>query len=215
MAGLPAERAERSSDGVGARLMLLARVAPGPVAMLLMALAGLGISIYLTVIHYQGVAPLCNTNGVIDCAAVTNSAYSVVPGTKLPITIPGVVWFLVSGGLALVALVAIWRNRLEPPRLRLAHLLWGAFGMLFVLYLVYAEIVALHRLCEWCTVIHLLTFATFLIALNRWQQRDLPTPTLSAAAIRKSNGSGSNGNRTRQRSAGNGRTGGQSAKARR
>ena len=201
--------------------MLLARVAPGPVALLLMALAGLGISIYLTVIHFQGVAPVCNTNGVIDCAAVTSSAYSIIPGTKLPITIPGMVWFLVSGGLAVVALAAIWRNRLEPPRVRSAHLLWGAFGMLFVLYLVYAEIVALHRLCEWCTVIHLLTFATFLIALNRWQHRDLPTPTLSAAAIsRSANGSSSRaaGNGARppqQRSAGNGRTGGGPTKARR
>ncbi len=51
MAGVPAET---SSDGVGARLLLLARAAPGLVAMLLMALAGLGISIYLTVVHYQG-----------------------------------------------------------------------------------------------------------------------------------------------------------------
>jgi hypothetical protein len=57
MAGLPIER---TSGGVGARLLLLARRAPGLVAMLLMALAGLGISIYLTVVHYQGlgVAPL-------------------------------------------------------------------------------------------------------------------------------------------------------------
>lgn len=200
MAGLPAER---SSNDVGARLLLLARRAPGLVAMLLMALVGLGISIYLTTIHYQGVAPLCNTTGVIDCARVTSSEYSVLPGTPIPITIPGMIWFVVSGGMALVALLAIWRNRLEPPQLRLAHLLWGAVGLLFVLYLVYAEIVALRRLCEWCTVVHLLTFATFLLALNRWQQRDLPAPDLRVTTVRQSGAErastpASNGGKARQ-----------------
>src|SRR6185437_5059799 len=62
--------------------------------------------------------------------------------------------------------------------------------MAFVLYLVYAEIVLLHTLCEWCTVVHLLTFATFLLALNRWQQRGLPAPdlNLAVASPRVSNG---------------------------
>jgi Vitamin K epoxide reductase family len=71
------------------------------------------------------------------------------------------------------------RGRLEPERLRLFQLLWGAAGLLFVLYLVYCEIVLLHRLCEWCTVIHLLTLATFLVALSRWQQGQGQTPVLA------------------------------------
>lgn len=179
--------AESPSDALGARLMLLARRAPGLVAILAMAVAGLGISIYLTVIHYQGVPPgLCPTTGVIDCAAVTSSIYSVLPGPgNIPITIPGIIWFLASGGMALVALMAIWRNRREPSRLRLAHLLWGVLGMVFVLYLVYAEIVVLHKLCEWCTVIHLFTLITFLIAFNRWLQRDLPLPALTPVTARQ------------------------------
>ena len=179
MAGVPAET---SSDGVGARLLLLARAAPGLVAMLLMALVGLGISIYLTVVHYQGYGvAFCSTTGVVNCNRVTSSGNSVLFGSNIPITIPGMLWFVGSGGLALVALMAIWRNRREPARLRSAHLLWGILGMLFVLYLIYAEIVLLHTLCEWCTVVHLLTFATFLLALNRWQQRGLPNPTLGVA----------------------------------
>jgi uncharacterized membrane protein len=132
----------------------------------------------------------CSTTGVINCNKVTSSGNSVLFGSNIPITIPGMLWFVVSGGLALVALMAIWRNRREPARLRAAHLLWGILGMLFVLYLVYAEIVLLHTLCEWCTVVHLLTFATFLLALNRWQQRGLPAPNLSLATVgpRASNG---------------------------
>jgi hypothetical protein len=56
--------------------------------------------------------------------------------------------------------------------------------MAFVLYLVYAEIVLLHTLCEWCTVVHVLTFATFLLALQRWQQRGLPLPMLGSQPAR-------------------------------
>jgi uncharacterized membrane protein len=184
---------ERTSSETGARLLLLVQRAPGLVAMLLMALLGLGISIYLTVIHYQGAGvAFCSTTGVVNCNKVTSSGNSVLFGSTVPITIPGMIWFIVSGGMALVALLAIWRNRREPARLRATHLLWGIMGMAFVLYLVYAEIVLLHTLCEWCTVVHLLTFATFLLALNRWQQRGLPAPNLNLATVspRASNGNG-------------------------
>jgi uncharacterized membrane protein len=135
-----------------------------------MAGAGIANAAYLTAVHYLDVPLACPANALINCAQVTSSAYSVVPGTQIPITIPGMLWFIVSGGLAVVALVRAAVERPEPERLRLIHLLWGAAGLLFVLYLVYCEIVLLHRLCEWCTVVHLLTLATFLVALSRWQQ---------------------------------------------
>lgn len=208
MAGLPIER---SSDGVGARLLLLARRAPGLVAMLLMALAGLGVSIYLTVVHYQGSDLLaCPNTGVVNCVKVTTSNNSYLFGTQIPITIPGMLWFIVSGAMALIALLAIWNNRREPSRLRLAHLLWGAAGMVFVLALVYAEIVQLHSLCEWCTVVHLLTLATFLIALNRWQQRGMPLPTLSPEPVRRreSAATAANGNGTRKATSSTAKTNG-------
>ncbi|WIG58387.1 MAG: hypothetical protein OJF49_001133 [Ktedonobacterales bacterium] len=165
------------ADGVGAGLVALARRAPGLTAMLLMAVAGVGISIYLTTIHYAKVAPFCTTGGVINCASVLRSQFSNVPGTQLPITIPGLLWFVVSGGLAFVGLRALWRGSPEPERLRAAHFVWAAAGMLFVLYLVYAEIVVLHSICEWCTTVHIMTFATFLIALGRLQHVDTPTRT--------------------------------------
>lgn len=152
----------------------------GPVAILLMAVAGIGVAIYLTAVHYAHVPLLCSTSGVIDCGPVLKSEYSVVPGTQLPITVPGLLWFVVSGALAVVALVCALRDRLEPDRLRLAQLLWSAAGLLFVLYLVYAELVRLRHICAWCTVIHVLTLLTFLIALARWQNGLLPETERSA-----------------------------------
>jgi uncharacterized membrane protein len=150
------------------RLVALARAAPDLAALIGMAALGLAISVYLTVVHYTKLPLVCTTGAIVNCQSVTSSAYSVVPGTAIPITIPGMVWFLVSGALAVVALVP--RAQPEPPRLRLAHLVWGALGMAVVLYLVYVEIVRLRQICEWCTAIHVLTLATFLVVLYRYQQ---------------------------------------------
>ena len=147
----------------------LARRVPLLVALVGMAVLGFAISVYLTTVHYAGVRLVCSTGGIVNCAAVTSSSYSVIPGTQLPITIPGMLWFAVSGALAVAALVALRRGESEPARLRLAHVLWGGLGLVFVFYLVYAELVKLHSICEWCTAVHLLTLFTFFIALYRLQ----------------------------------------------
>lgn len=152
------------------RVLALARMAPDLAALIVMAIAGIGVSAYLTIVHYAKTPLVCPgyvSGGFVNCERVTSSAYSVVPGTQLPITVPGFVWFAVSGGLALVAFMRLTRNQPEPDRLRLAHALWGAVGLLFVLYLVYAEVAVLHNLCAWCTIVHILTFLTFLVALAR------------------------------------------------
>jgi len=138
--------------------------------MVVAAVAGVGISIYLTTIHYAHVAPACTVTGIINCSNVLKSHFSTVPGTSVPITIPGMIWFLVSGGLAMMGLVSVWRGQDEPERLRLYQLVWAAGGMLFVLYLVYAEIVQLHNICEWCTGVHVLTLVTFILAWYRFTE---------------------------------------------
>jgi uncharacterized membrane protein len=154
-----------------ARLWASARAWPGLAAVAVMALAGLGVSIYLTIVHYDTAITLaCNKGGIVDCTQVTSSAWSVVPYTAIPITIPGMLWFVVAGGLALWSLLALARGGLEPACARLALLVWSAAGLAFVLYLVYVEAFLVHKLCEWCTAVHLLTLTIFIIALVRWQR---------------------------------------------
>jgi uncharacterized membrane protein len=131
---------------------------------------GLAISAYLTTVHYANVPLACSTTGVVDCAAVTTSSYSVVPGTSIPITVPGMAWFLVSGGLALVALLRLRAHLSEPRWLQPVHLGWALAGLATVLYLVWVEAVQLHRLCEWCTGVHVLVAGSLLVALWRWQR---------------------------------------------
>lgn len=175
------------SENAGTRFLVLLRRAPGLSAMVIMALIGIAISIYLTIEHYaaRSLGPLScpGEGGIVNCAKVTSSAFSFVPGTKLPITIPGMLWFVVSGGIALYALVRLAQNAPEPARLRLAHAVWGAMGLVFVLYLVYAELVMLDNICMWCTFVHILTFLTFIVALNRLTQPpELPEAPIIAAA---------------------------------
>jgi uncharacterized membrane protein len=141
---------------------------------------GLGISVYLTTIHYTHTPPVCTVTGIINCANVLKSQYSVIPGTGsastgIPITFAGGLWFVVSGVLAVLGLVAAYRDQPEPNRLRLIQLLWSAVGMLFVLNLVFDEIVRLHNICEWCTVVHILTLATFMLAWYRFASPESET----------------------------------------
>jgi uncharacterized membrane protein len=164
----------------GNRVLALVRRETKLVALLVMAVAGIGIAVYLTLEHFQKAPLFCSTTGTVDCAPVLTSAYSVVPGTQLPITVPGMVWFVVSGALAVVGLRAAWLGRAEPARLRVWQLAWSGAGLLFVLYLIYAEIVLVHKICAWCTGVHVLTLLTFLVALAWWQE-DVPDLALRPA----------------------------------
>jgi uncharacterized membrane protein len=126
------------------------------------SLAGIAISVYLTISHYQDLPLACSTGSTFDCGAVTTSSYSLFPGTGIPVSLLGIGWFVVSGALALLALQGTdWRL---GSWLLIA---WGLAGTVFVLYLVYAELVLIHRICEWCTAVHLLVLVSLLAALTR------------------------------------------------
>ena len=131
-------------------------------ALVAFSLAGLGIAAYLTSVHFAGVPLACSATGVVDCTRVLTSAYSVVPGTAVPITVPGILWFLVSLGLAL-------GEARQPQRRSLWrwHLAWALLGTVTVLYLVGVELVALHAICLWCSGVHLLVVAILLTTVYR------------------------------------------------
>jgi uncharacterized membrane protein len=116
--------------------------------------AGLGISIYLTAVHYAGVPLACPANGTIDCEAVLSSPYAVIADTAVPTSVAGIVWFAVSA--------VLWISRFT--RLQLA---WSVAGLVTALVLVYLEIVQLGAICIWCTAAHVLVLVIFLVALER------------------------------------------------
>jgi uncharacterized membrane protein len=124
-------------------------------------LAGIGISIYLTAVHYSAIPLACPANAVINCEQVLSSQYAVIGGSSVPTSAAGIVWFAVSAGLAFGLL------RRASPRVAGAQLTWSAIGLLTALYLVYVEIVQLGAVCVWCTAAHFLVLLIFLVALTR------------------------------------------------
>jgi len=138
----------------------------GQIALLALSIIGAAIAIYLTTVHYENVPLVCSTQGFIDCARVLASSYSVVPGTTIPITVPGLGWCIVSAVLALIG----WRLWPERRSVRVAECVWSALGMITVFYLVYAELVRLHTLCAWCTVLHVIILTMLLISAVQLQQ---------------------------------------------
>jgi uncharacterized membrane protein len=124
-----------------------------------LSVAGIGVSIYLTVLHYAGVVPACPVGGVVSCEAVLSSSYAVIAATSIPTSAAGILWFGVSA--------LVWAWEFGP-----VHVAWSAVGLLAVIYLVFIEIVQLGVICLWCTAAHLLVIAIVMIAvvlaLSRW-----------------------------------------------
>ncbi len=140
----------------------------GQITLLVLALLGVGISIYLTGVHYANVPLVCSNTGFINCDLVLKSPYSKIHGTDIPITIPGLLWCL---GMAALAFAA-WRIWPQRRSLRIAECIWAALGMLTVFYLVYAELVKLHTICAWCTALHVIILSMFLITVVQLQESD-------------------------------------------
>jgi uncharacterized membrane protein len=129
------------------------------VASLGLSLAAVAIASYLTVAHYADPAALaCPNTGIVNCALVTTSSWSVVLG--VPLAVVGLVWAVVMTGLTVPW---AWRARarwVDPARLAIS----GA-GAAMVLYLVYVELFRVGAICLWCTAVHLTAVALFGVIL--------------------------------------------------
>jgi uncharacterized membrane protein len=125
-----------------------------------LSVAALGVSIYLTIVHYSSTNLLvCSSKGTIDCEKVITSPQSMVFGV-FPVAVLGLAFY--------VFMVAIntpraWRSPLQ--------LIWWArlagiiTGIGFVLYLLYAEFIQIRNVCLWCTSVHAITFVLFVMLI--------------------------------------------------
>ena len=120
-----AARARRSSPAV-----LLRR------ASAVVALIGLGIATYLTIVHYAGAAPACAI--AHGCEVVQSSAYAKLAG--IPVALLGLL------GYAAI-LVTLLRDD-ETARTATALLALGGAG--FSAWLTYVEVARLDAICIWC-----------------------------------------------------------------
>jgi uncharacterized membrane protein len=130
-------------------------------AVLVACLVGLGVSVYLTFVHYAAAQLVCSVSGAVNCERVLSSPYSVIAGTGLPTSIAGVAWFAIAAAVAVLR----WRNPSFPNAGR-AQTAWSVVGLLAILYLVYVEIVLIGAICAWCTVAHVMVLAVFLLTVT-------------------------------------------------
>lgn len=121
-----------------------------PVVSLVLALAGLAVSTYLTIAHFTVGALLCAEGEVIDCGTVTSSEQSELLG--IPVAVLGLAFFAF---LTVVCLPFAWRG----DALHWARLVSVGVGVLFVVYLVAAEFLLIGKICLWCTAVHVITLA--------------------------------------------------------
>ena len=105
-------------------------------AAIAVALAGLGIATYLTIVHYAGAAPVCAISH--GCATVQQSEYAALAG--VPVALLGLL------GYAAI-LVTLVRDG-EAWRTAGAFLALGGLG--FSAWLTYVEVWRLEAICIWC-----------------------------------------------------------------
>lgn len=121
-----------------------------------LALAGLGVSVYLTISHFAKVPLACSDSGLVNCAKVTSSPQSYVFG--IPVAMLGLAFFVF-----VAAIMSPWAwqaARREVHLLRIASMVVG-IGM--VIYLVYAEFIIIGSICLYCTGVHVITFVLFVL----------------------------------------------------
>ena len=130
-----------------------------------LSLAGLGISIYLTIAHFAKVSLVCSDSGVVNCTKVTTSAESYFPPFSgwphVPVAVLGLGFYVV-----MVAINSPWAWRAHDRRVHLARLALVSLGMAFAVYLVACELLVIGNICLWCTSVHFVTFLLFVLVVT-------------------------------------------------
>jgi len=125
-----------------------------------LALAGLGVSIYLTIAHFteSTLAGCSETKGLVNCTKVTTSAQSYVFG--IPVAVLGLAFFLFA-----VMIMNPWAWRAARREIHLLRIASLVVGIGFVLYLLYAELFIIGSICLYCTSVHVITFLLFVLTM--------------------------------------------------
>ena len=143
--------------------MSTSRIGPAPrwaiVASGILVLLGVAVASYLTYSHYSAsTLAACPDTGLINCQKVTSSAQSKILG--IPVAVLGLAYFI--SAIAFYNPIA-WNS--ARRWVHIVRLVMAVSAMCFVLWLVYAELIIIGNICEYCTGVHVITFALFVITL--------------------------------------------------
>ena len=138
------------------------------------ALAGLGVSIYLTIAHFTESTLLgCAESGLVNCEKVTTSPQSYVFG--IPVAVLGLAFYLFAA-----AIMSPWAWRWARREVYLLRLASVVVGIGFVIYLIYAELFIIGSICLYCTSVHAITFILFGLTAFAAAAWGLPGPRQAA-----------------------------------
>ncbi|MBV8462363.1 MAG: vitamin K epoxide reductase family protein [Acidimicrobiales bacterium] len=123
----------------------------------MLCLAGIGVSTYLTITHFDKQALACVTNGTFNCEKVTTSPQSEIFG-HIPVAFLGLFYFV---PMLVLCLPRAWAS---PHRsVHLARLVGAVAGIGMVVYLITAELFVIKAICLWCSSVHIITFLLFVV----------------------------------------------------
>jgi uncharacterized membrane protein len=102
-----------------------------------LALCGIGVATYITIVDAGGGAPACLAGGH-GCATVANSRYSHLAGINV-------------AAIGIGGYVALLFAAASPgDAARVAGLLFALIGFGFSAYLTYLELFVIDAICQWC-----------------------------------------------------------------
>jgi len=133
------------------------------ISAVIILLSGVGVAIsgYLTSVHYSDVELVCTSGGIVSCEQVLTSSYASVLG--IPWAVGGIAWFGVAALLSATALL----SRPEPAPVQPMQVVWSLIGIATVVYLIGVELTAVDKICLWCTAMHVIIGAIFVLHLLR------------------------------------------------
>ena len=147
----------------------MAKVRWQPITCLLLSLAGLAGSLYLTIVHFDHISLTCPEYASCDRILTSNTSHFL----GIPVSVLGLAYF---APMTLLCLPAAWRS--ADRRIHLARLILSILGVGMIIYLFVEELFIIRALCLWCSLVHLVGFLLFVIIV-------LSTPALLATGSPK------------------------------
>ena len=135
-------------------------------ALILLALLGMGASVYALYVHYRltdpNYIPGCEISDTVGCQQVLQSSYGSVGG--VPVAAGGAIWS------ALVLLLAFWGMRQPASELagRVAGYIFvlATIGLAAVFYFAYASFFVLGQACPVCMTMYASVVGIFLVSAS-------------------------------------------------
>ena len=127
--------------------------------LIVLALVGIGITIYIHHLKKTGKKPVCIIGK--GCNTVIHSKYANILG--LPLEVLGFIYYATVALLAILLSIGVLQISVFP--ISKVLLLLGTLALLFTIYLTYIQGAVLKMWCQYCLSSALVTFFIFLVEL--------------------------------------------------